>query len=52
MAAVCVDSKDDQKDEIGKMARIEDLHKYKATRAAEEFSNIIHLFRDQGSKKD
>ncbi len=26
--------------------RGEDLHKYTVTRAAEEFSNIIHLFRD------
>jgi hypothetical protein len=26
--------------------RGEDLHKYTTTRAAEEFSNIIHLFRD------
>ncbi len=26
--------------------RVEDLHKYTVTRAAEEFRNIIHLFRD------
>jgi hypothetical protein len=32
--------------------RVEDLHKYTATRAAEEFSNIIHLFRDYWDKKD